>query len=145
MGGGRLALGYVDGSISASLEAWADFLINYKPFMFMASIGVEVDASYTFRHFGITKTLSTSIGCSLELHGPPVAGKVKVHWSVISFTVTFGNSNPSSTAIDWAGFTSLLLQNPASSAKIVGVDPLHTLAATGGDTFLPFKKSRLTL
>ncbi|KAL8802317.1 MAG: hypothetical protein Q9182_003895 [Xanthomendoza sp. 2 TL-2023] len=132
MGGGRLAFVFQDGSIAAHLEAWADFLINYKPFMFATSIGVNVGASYTFKHWGITKKASVSLGCSLELHGPPVAGKVKVDWYIISFTIHFGDSHPNSTAIDWPGFVALLVQDPASAAKTPSIDPLHTLATTAG-------------
>ncbi|KAL8993712.1 MAG: hypothetical protein Q9169_006143 [Polycauliona sp. 2 TL-2023] len=132
MGGGKLNLLYQSGSIDAHLDAWADFLINYKPFAFTAGIGVTVGASYTFRHFGIVKTVGGSIGCSLELHGPPVAGKVKVDWKIISFSIAFGPAPPKLSLPNWQDFTALLLQNPASAAKRSGIDPLHALAATAG-------------
>ncbi|KAG8531815.1 uncharacterized protein KY384_003451 [Bacidia gigantensis] len=103
-GSSRLALLSQDGSLGAHLKAWPDFLINYEPFMFTASMGVKVGASYTFRHWGITKKYEVHMGCNLELHSPPVAGKVTVDWWVISFTIHFGNSHQRNDAVDWDGF-----------------------------------------
>ena len=132
MGGGRLILKFEDGNIGAHFDAWADFLINYKPFMFMADMGVIVGASYVFKQWGITKKLEISKGCSLELHGPPLAGKVTVNWYVVSITIHFGGTRNKSAAVGWDDFTSLLIQNEGSAMETPTIHPLHTLATTSG-------------
>ena len=105
MGGGRLALTYASGSIAAHFTAWADFLINYRPFMFQASMGVDVGATYTFNHADIVKKWEIDVSATVDLHGPPVAGKARVKWHCVHFTVHFGPLPPANGPLGWDAFT----------------------------------------
>ena len=116
MGGGKLALSYLDGTLSANLTAWADFLINYRPFTFTAEIGVNVDVVYKFDHWGITKTFEVNFGCTLDLWGPPVAGTIHIETFMITFDVHFGNQAKPSEPLLWEQFEGLLLQSNDSKS-----------------------------
>ncbi|KAI9749957.1 MAG: hypothetical protein M4579_006668, partial [Chaenotheca gracillima] len=84
MGGGRLNLTYQNGALSAYFNAYADFLINYRPFSFIGEIGVDIGVSYTLHVWFVTHRFNVHFGASLHLHGPPVAGYAHVDWSIIS-------------------------------------------------------------
>ncbi|HLO03997.1 MAG TPA: DUF6603 domain-containing protein [Symbiobacteriaceae bacterium] len=114
MAGGALAVNFHDGNLKAWFTAYADLIIWYKPFHFIATIGVSVGASYKLDVGFTSKTFAVELGADLTLWGPPTGGTVTVHWWVISFTVDFGADQPSAPPkVDWTGFTSLL---PASNA-----------------------------
>ena len=51
IGGGHLHVGYSSGSLAAWFDAFADFLINYSPFYFIADVGVSIGISYSL-HIG---------------------------------------------------------------------------------------------
>jgi hypothetical protein len=46
MGGGHYHVQIDVGPISAYLDAYADFLINYKPFHYIADLGVDVGVTF---------------------------------------------------------------------------------------------------
>ncbi len=46
MGGGHLHVQIDVGPISAYLDAYADFLITYKPFHYIADMGVDVGVTF---------------------------------------------------------------------------------------------------
>lgn len=109
MAGGALDVHYHDGKLKAWFTAHADLIIGWKPFHFLADIGVSVGASYKMDLGFTTKTYKVELGADLQLWGPPTGGTVTVHWWVISFTVDIGaakTANP--TALDWPGFKTLL-------------------------------------
>ncbi|KAG8525205.1 uncharacterized protein KY384_008849 [Bacidia gigantensis] len=136
MGGGKLSLTFQSGSLSAHLDAYADFLVNYRPFSFIADVGVNIDVAYTADLEFVTHTFHVHLGASLDLHGPPLAGVAHVDWSIISFDIHFGDANPKTVALDWDGFCALLRGVPAvtnddKKDEITG-QGLHAVAATGG-------------
>lgn len=109
MAGGRLNAVYQSGRLRAWFKVSADFLVRWEPFMFDAQMSVSIGASYTVKVFGYKKTLGAELGATLHLWGPPTAGKVKIKWFVISFTVSFGKQKmPQLEALDWDQFTKLL-------------------------------------
>lgn len=111
MAGGSLEAVYKSGELRAWFNAWADFLIMWKPFHFYITVGINVGASYTV-HFIWTTTFKVELGAELELWGPQTAGSVKVKWWVISFTVKFGDQNVSKQGprtIDWPQFKEYFL------------------------------------
>ena len=123
MGGGKLDLTFKSGHLKAWFDAYADFLVNYKPFSFQVDFGVSTGISY-YVHIGfISHTFGVNFGCSLHIHGPPVAGYVHVDWSIISFDIHFGNANESTQQLDWYKFQDLLRQDgqvaSASSAPLL--------------------------
>lgn len=46
MGGGHLHVQINVGPVSAYLDAYADFLITYKPFHYLADMGVDVGVTF---------------------------------------------------------------------------------------------------
>ena len=76
MAGGRLVATLVLGPLRAWFEAFADFLINYRPFYFMADGGITVDVSCKVDLLLVSFTVSVEIGATLHLEGPPLCGRV---------------------------------------------------------------------
>lgn len=119
MAGGSLEAVFKDGGLKAWFTAYADFLIMWNPFHYDIAIGISVGASYTIKIIWRT-TFKVELGADLHLWGPEMAGKARVHWWVISFTVSFGatGSGPNATTIiDWSEFnTGFLPEEKAPAA-----------------------------
>ncbi|MFD1538812.1 DUF6603 domain-containing protein [Nonomuraea guangzhouensis] len=130
MAGGALSVTFQDGNLKAWLTAWADFLIQWRPFHFQTTIGVSIGVSYRMTMLGTSVTLSVELGADLTLCGPPTRGVAHVHWWVISFTVTFGaalSAQPGPLQT-WQDFAPLL--PPATDVvKLTAITGLS--AATG--------------
>jgi beta-lactamase superfamily II metal-dependent hydrolase len=110
MAGGALNAVFQSGDLRAWFKAYADFLMNWKPFHYTAEIHVQVGASYKLNMALTTKTLHAELGADLSLVGPPLHGRAHVQWWVISFTIEFG-PKPRQTAfpaISWDEFKTLL-------------------------------------
>lgn len=109
MAGGNLEVLFQSGPIKAWFTAHADLLISWKPFFFIASIGVSIGCSVRINLLFIHTTIKVEVGADLTLWGPPTGGTVRVHLWIISFTIGFGESrNAVKTVTDWAGFQQLL-------------------------------------
>ena len=136
MGGGKLSLAYQSGSLSAHFDAYADFLVNYRPFSFIAGVGVNIDVQYTVDLEFVTHHFHVHLGANVELHGPPLAGVAHVDWSIISFDIHFGKSASTPQKLDWDGFRALLRGIPAVNNddlkdQITG-QGMHAVTATDG-------------
>ncbi len=128
MAGGSLSATYQSGNLRAWFTAWADMLIYWNPFQFDIYIGISVGASYTIDWGFTTSTLEVEMGASLHLWGPPTGGTVTVHWWVISFTIDFGQPQPTPVAdLTWTEFQAQL---PANNS-IVKIVPDNGLAPNG--------------
>ncbi|KAK4107379.1 hypothetical protein N656DRAFT_720199 [Canariomyces notabilis] len=92
MAGGRLDASLSAGPLSAWFDAWADLLINYKPFHFTAYGGVSVGVEFTLDLWICTIHISIEIGATLFLAGPPLHGTVHVDFWVHGFDIDFGDS-----------------------------------------------------
>lgn len=110
MGGGRLHAAFSAGPVAAWFDAFADFLINYKPFHFTAEAGICVGVSLDIDILFIHVHISVEVSAELDLWGPPVAGVVHVHLWVLSFSVSFGDSPTDMPAITLTEFYDLVLQ-----------------------------------
>lgn len=113
MAGANLSITYENGNLKAWFMAWANLLVAWKPFHFLADIGVNLGVSYRLNLLFCHKTLTVSIGGSLRLWGPPTGGKVTVHLWFISFTVGFGadeDGADSNRPLSWREFQELLPQ-----------------------------------
>lgn len=110
MAGGLLEASYQSGALKAWFKAWADFLIAWEPFSYYISVGVTIGASYRIRVNvlvgTIEKTLKVEVSASVEVWGPPLAGKAHIEWFVISFDVEFGarEARPPKVPISWDAF-----------------------------------------
>ncbi|KAF5606334.1 uncharacterized protein FSUBG_6168 [Fusarium subglutinans] len=95
MGGGRLDVTLTLGPLSAFLDSYIDFLINFKPFHFIAEGGISVGVRYTLDIWLVTLNNSVEIACQLFIEGPPIHGTVHVNFWVFGFDIGFGpQSNP---------------------------------------------------
>ena len=106
MAGGALDASYESGDLKAWFDAYANFLISWKPFHYDISVGVSIGVSYTI-HFIVTKTISISIGASLHIWGPEFRGRAEIHLWIVSVTISFGSGpdNPDTAAtITWDQF-----------------------------------------
>lgn len=137
MGGGDLDMQFHSGNLAAWFTAHADFLIQWHPFQFLASVGVSVGVSYRLHLLFVTTTIKVELGADLELWGPPTGGRVHIHLWIVSFTVSFGpEQGESGGYLGWDDFRQLLpqddkpkqqLQQPQSQAHA------FTLLDTGPD------------
>ncbi|KAF5536846.1 hypothetical protein FNAPI_11620 [Fusarium napiforme] len=90
MGGGSLHVTLSLGSLYAYLDAFADFLINYQPFMYRASGGITVGVHYTLDLWLVSIPINVNLGAVITFQGPPLSGQVYVNFYVFAFRVEFG-------------------------------------------------------
>lgn len=110
MGGGRLHAAFHAGPIEAWFDAFADFLINYKPFHFLAEAGVSVGVRFNLDVWLIHIHISVEVGADLTLWGPPMAGRVHINIKVAKFDINFGSGSDEKGPADLLGFYHLVLQ-----------------------------------
>jgi hypothetical protein len=136
MAGGNLEALFHHGSLRAWFIAYADFLIQWKPFHFEGHIGISIGVSVRVDLLFTTVTLQFELGASLDLWGPPTGGVVHVHLYVVSFSVAFGSSRAGAAPpmLDWPGFASLLPQQTGEGA--------HREAARAGPLVLTARVNR---
>ena len=89
MAGGKLSATYTQGDLKAWFIAYADILMNWKPFTYDISMGVTLGASYTVNLLFVKKTFSVEMGADLHLWGPKLHGRIDVSWYIISFSIYF--------------------------------------------------------
>ncbi|KAI5783944.1 hypothetical protein DFH27DRAFT_615802 [Peziza echinospora] len=141
MGGGKLDITLNMGLLSAYFNAYADFLINYKPFYFTASGGITVGVHFVLDLWLVTVEINIDIGATLYLEGPPIAGRVHVDFYVFGFDVNFGNQQVGAKGkLEIDDFYDLALQadsNPPEATlslmeKENGAPVAHLFACTSG-------------
>lgn len=117
MGGGRLHASFSAGPVKAWFDAFADFLINYKPFHFAAQAGLAVGISFNIDFLFIHIHISCEIGAQLYLWGPPFAGRVHVDFWVFGFDINFGDSQKSVDPVSLLEFYLLVLQASSQNSS----------------------------
>ncbi|WP_437295556.1 DUF6603 domain-containing protein [Sorangium sp. So ce426] len=124
MAGGDLEALYQSGQVRAWFKAYANLMITWKPFHFLADIGVSVGASVRVDLLFTTVTLSFELGASLTVWGPPTGGTVRVYLSILSFTIDFGASEASGEPkpLAWHDFQTLLPSGPAPTVLAAAAD-----------------------
>ncbi|KAF8418700.1 hypothetical protein EV426DRAFT_539292 [Tirmania nivea] len=110
MFGGRLMATIVLGPLRAWFEAFADFLINYKPFYFMADGGISVGVSCKVDLLIVSFTIKVEIGAALHLEGPPLCGRVHVNFYIVAFDINFGPQPGELKGLDYRQFYMLVRQ-----------------------------------
>jgi hypothetical protein len=138
MGGGRLHAAYHLGPIEAWFDAFADFLINYKPFHFTAEAGVSVGVRFNLDILFVHIHISVEIGADLELWGPPFAGNVYVDLKVHKFHIPFGSASAEKPPASLLKFYNLVVQASSKTgspkAKAVAVAPALATAVLPADS-----------
>lgn len=119
MAGGGLEVLFHDGDLSAWFTAHADLLVSWRPFFYIADIDVSMGVSYRLNLLFCHKTISISIGASVNMWGPPTGGRVHVHLVVVTFTVSFGSDSAGQDQqpLGWSDMKSLL-PHPASVCTV---------------------------
>lgn len=110
MAGGLLQALFKDGDLQAWFKAHGDFLIEWHPVHYEASIGVSVGASYRLNLLFTHVTISAEIGVDLELYGPPLGGEVNIDWYIISFSIHFGADKVQASPKTWEQFRQFLFK-----------------------------------
>ena len=119
----RPTIGPVLGEVK--VRAWfdveADFLLVFEPFHYYISAGIQLGASVTISLGFTSFPISIHVGVTLEIWGPEFAGQATIDLSIISFTISFGDSpRETSTTIGWNDFVGKLIPSappaPASAA-----------------------------
>ncbi|WP_346835974.1 DUF6603 domain-containing protein [Paenibacillus polymyxa] len=109
MSGGSLELTYGGGDIKAWLTAHANVLVEWKPFFFDASFGVNVGASIRLHSKYIGSwTWSGEIGADFKLWGQPTGGEVHLGNKYISLTISYGANKPKRQEISQDEFIDML-------------------------------------
>jgi hypothetical protein len=118
MAGGKLSAVWKSGSVSAWFTYWADFLMTFSPFHYAINGGIDLGASFTVDLAFVSLSVTVHVGVTVELWGPPFAGRATVNLSVISFTILFNDHPPeTATAIPWPQFVSQLLPAQPAAAR----------------------------
>ncbi len=131
MAGGYLKATWQSGDLSAWFDAQADFLVRFKPFQYLAKVGVSIGISFTLNLVVTTIRITLHAGVSLTLWGPPFGGTAWVDLSIISFTIGFGAGPPAPPEnLRWSQFRDSFL--PAANAAELAGAPRAPLAAAAG-------------
>jgi len=141
--GGRLEAAFEAGPVRAWFIAYADVLISWDPFYYLADIGVSIGVEFTARicFIGCVQVhVSASLGASLSLAGPPLHGSVTIEYSVLSLTIPFGSEPETRDYLTWTQFRDKYLTSgdPSGAATKAQVtagllppDPPGATAAAG--------------
>lgn len=120
MAGGELDLNFSLGEIKAWLTAHADLIMEWLPFHYDVSIGVNVGVSVTIKVWFVHKTFNLEVGADLHMWGPKFSGEATIHLWIISFTISFGeNRNKKPPKLDWDTFYKSLLSNGNEQSKVL--------------------------
>jgi hypothetical protein len=123
MAGAGLQVLFHSGDLSAWFKGQMDALITWAPFSYLIDISVDIGASYRVDLGFLTTTFKVDLNADLTIWGPPMGGRARVHWSVISFTVNFGaGQNETPAPLAWSngagtGFAQILLPNTTSQSQ----------------------------
>jgi hypothetical protein len=134
MAGGFLSVTFEMGPIRAWLDAAANFLIQWKPFYYEFDVHVSIGVEFRTEIAGVGVTLTASLGALLELYGPSTAGRARIDWYVISFTIPIGDQDPeleTQPVATWREFAVSFL--PPTTSPVPGAEPAARSLEAGGD------------
>jgi hypothetical protein len=130
MAGGRLSAVFEDGGLRAWFDAYAHFFIAWKPVQYDVEVGIRIGIGCRFSVLGIAVAFSIEMSAAVHLWGPPFAGKAVIDWTIVSFTVYFGEARakPETPSLEWREFARSFLPPAATGDE---ADPL-TIAVVRG-------------
>jgi hypothetical protein len=122
MAGGKLSAVWNSGTISAWFTYWADFLMTFSPFHYHVAGGIDLGATFTVNMAFFSVSVTIHVGVTVELWGPPFAGRATVNLSIISFTILFNDHPPdTTTSIPWDQFVAQLLPGQRARRRVRGL------------------------
>lgn len=122
MGGAHMFATFRAGPIYADFEAWASFLLNYKPLFFVAEIGLRITVGARINLGLIHIDISGSVGADLYLRGPPFGGYVGVDFKIVHFKIYFGPRDPKPAALSFEEFVDAVAKPGLSGGAPSGTD-----------------------
>lgn len=134
MAGGKLSAVYSCGNLRAYFIAYADFLLQWKPFAYDIRIGIALGASYRVDVWFIHHTFTIELSADLHIWGPEFSGEAHISWYIISFTIPFGDTAKQNVPpLVWDEFRDSFI--PSGAVKNDGRNPLSvSLAGKTSDT-----------
>ncbi|KAE8147170.1 hypothetical protein BDV25DRAFT_143024 [Aspergillus avenaceus] len=118
MGGGKWDVKLSLNPLYAWFNAFVDFLINYKPFFFIAEGGVSVGVQFTLDLWIVTINIKVELSARLYIEGPPIRGTVHVNFWVFGFDIDFGSKGSGGTdPLSLDDFIELVCQSNTPGAK----------------------------
>lgn len=120
MAGGKLSAVYSCGKLRAYFIAYADFLLQWKPFAYDIRIGISVGASYRVDAWFIHHTFTIELSADLHIWGPEFSGEAHINWFIISFTIPFGDTAKESVPpLGWEEFRDSFI--PSGNGRRAGL------------------------
>lgn len=120
MAGGKLSAVYSYGNLRAYFIAYADFLLQWKPFAYDIRIGISVGASYRVDIWFVHHTFTIELSADLHIWGPEFSGEAHISWFIISFTIPFGDTAKESVPpLGWEEFRDSFI--PSGNEKRAGI------------------------
>jgi hypothetical protein len=101
MAGGRLSIVYQSSWVRAWFIAHADFLMQWKPLYYDASIGITVGVALRFELGALRVDFSLELGASVHLCGPPFGGEARISLWIATVTVRFGEPEQPPMPLLW--------------------------------------------
>src|SRR3546814_9152826 len=102
MEGGSLKAVLQSDGIRAWFNLETDILLFWKPYQYTIDTNVDVGASVIIDVAFVNTAITAHVGADLKIWGPDFTGNAKVDLYIISFTISFGDSEPTPlTAISW--------------------------------------------
>lgn len=117
MAGGHLSATYYKGKIEAHFNAGADFLLQWKPYHYEASVYINVGGTY-HANVLLIKKVSLDIGASLQLWGPDLGGIATVHILCFSFDIDFGSTVAEPPPLLWDEFSESFLPEQVVTSSV---------------------------
>jgi len=133
MAGGAMSAVWESDGVRAWFSESADFFLGWRPFHYEAGLDVSLGVSYTLDLWLFSVTVSVSLDVGVKLAGPPLHGEIDVDLYVVSFTISFGDTDHSETQpISWGDFKASLLPTgvPPAPARLSSGDPAPILTET---------------
>src|SRR3546814_834102 len=110
MEGGSLKAVLQSDGIRAWFNLETDILLFWKPYQYTIDTNVDVGASVIIDVAFVNTAITAHVGADLKIWGPDFTGNAKVDLYIISFAISFGDSEPTPlTAISWEQFKSSYL------------------------------------
>ncbi|NEO56313.1 MAG: hypothetical protein F6K54_26450 [Okeania sp. SIO3B5] len=117
MAGGLFAIAYKAGSVWASFDAGADFLLGWAPYHYDIDLHTHVCA-------GIG-TVSVGLGIGIHFWGPDFGCKFKIRILVVPITIKIGDqSSIYPLPISWKEFEETFLPEPENVCSITNINGL---------------------
>ncbi|GGA08439.1 DUF6603 domain-containing protein [Okeania sp. KiyG1] len=117
MAGGLFAIAYKAGSVWASFDAGADFLLGWAPYHYDIDLHAHVRA-------GIGN-VSVGLGIGIHFWGPDFGCKFKIRILIIPITIKIGDqSSIYPNPIPWSEFEETFLPEPEDVCSITAIDGL---------------------